>query len=167
MPRPRLNLDAAAIRAAYEAADRPTTLELAGRFGVSRATIEARIREAGGTIQRPVKPASEMPKSGIKAHGAGKGRSTKGRAPQITPETASEMGARAHTPEAVQRRYDRILSRDEIHGFWSSVVVDEDENMNYRVTAAGKLADHRYPVKDEKPEDANEIVIRGGLPDGT
>jgi hypothetical protein len=105
------------------------------------------------------KPASGMPASGPGWGGEAKGSGNrKAAAPKITSKTAAEM---AQLP----RDYNRIAKREELHGFWSSVVFDEAEATNYRIAAAEKLHDRLYPAKDDGAE-AGKIVIIGGLPDG-
>jgi hypothetical protein len=79
------------------------------------------------------------------------------------------MAHAAHTPEANKRRYDTIATRDELYGFWSSVVFDEREATNNRSAAAEKLHDRVYggPLRADSGDRGGEITvtIKGGFKD--
>jgi hypothetical protein len=117
-------------------------------------------------------PASGQPASGIEAHGPGWGGPAQGagrgnkRAAPITPENSAALAELRDTPEAKQRRYDRIAAQDEIHGFYTSVFKDEDESMLYRLTAARHLEQGRYSAVSGDDPSAGKLIIHGGLPDG-
>jgi hypothetical protein len=82
-----------------------------------------------------------MPASGPGWGGSAKGTGKPGKAPKITTETASEMGQRAHTPEAEAKRERRIASAEELKGVLTEIALDDGALPMARIQAADKLLD--------------------------
>lgn len=122
-----------------------------------KAAWRAKMAESNN---RPAKGAgrggpANGPGWGGEAKGAGTGKMRR-KAPDFTSETGAEAGK-------IPRDLSRIARREELEGFWSSVVFDEDEATNYRIAAAEKLYDRKYGVKESANTGPVEII--GGLPD--
>lgn len=108
-----------------------------------------------GSGKSPKNGRANGPGWGGPAQGAGKG----GARNRITKQNTAEHREMRGAPEAVQRRYDRIAAKDEIHGFYTSVFKDEAESMLYRLTAAKNLEQGRYAAA--RPEDEEGTVSSG------